>query len=111
MGYRDKIFDGVTADAATSSSVAKILRWGTKLIFIKNNHETNGIQYQINVYADYRDTTDSGHTLKAYTALAAGNSIIYKTKDPWDAIYINVKNDSPGNNASAAIWVNGGSRV
>ena len=111
MGYRNKAFDGATVDAATASIVVKVLHWGTKLVFIKNNHASNSIQYQINAYADDRDTTDSGHTLLAYTTLAAGATIIYKTTDPWDSLYVNVKNASGGNHASAVIWINGGKYV
>ena len=107
MGKRYKVFDGATADAATSTQVAKVIHYKTKLIFIKNNHATKGIQYQINAYADDRDKTDSGHTLLTYTSLAAGGTIIYKTTDPWDALYVNVKNDAAGNNATAVIWING----
>ena len=111
MGLRYKVFDSATVDAATATAKAKVLDWGTKLIFIKNNHATNGISYQINAEADSRDTVDSSHTLLAYTTLAAGKTIIYKTTDPWDTLYVNVKNAVGSSHASAVIWINGGMGV
>lgn len=106
MGRRDKVFDAATANASANSNIINIIDHDTKLIYIKNNHVSNDILYQIEVYADSRDTTDSQHTLLTWTKLDSGDTAIHKTTDPWDQIFVSVKNNSAGDHASAVIWIN-----
>lgn len=111
MGIRFKVFDQATTDNFVNSTKAKVLNWGTKLIYIKNNHGSNGVTYQIIAEADSRDTTDSTHTLLGSTNISAGGTIIYKTTDPWDVLYVKLQNQTGGNNATAVAWINGGINV
>jgi len=108
MGYRNKVWDTATTDAYQSTTKAYVLNWGKKLIYIKNNHVTNGITYIIYAEADSRDTTDSTHALLAATNLAAGATARYTTEYPWDTLYVTVKNQVGGSDASAVMWINGG---
>ena len=106
MGRRDKVYDGATADASADSNIVKVLDYETKLIYIKNNHLTNDILYQIEAYADSRDTADSQHTLLTWRLLVAGDTAIHKTTDPWDELWVSFKNNSAGNHATCKIWIN-----
>lgn len=108
MGRRNKIFDGVTVDDSTASYAYSLINYDTTFIYIKNNHGSNSIQYQVTGYADYRDPIDSAHILQTWLSLASGNTSILKTTDPWDVIKIEVKNASVGDDSSAVIWVNSG---
>ncbi len=109
-GVRNKVVDTTTADASADSNTIKCIDYETKLIFIKNNHGSNGIQYQITAYADGRDTTDSAHILRTWTVITAGNTVIHKTMDPWDTIKISYKNQTGSSNASIVAWINMGGR-
>lgn len=108
MGRRDKVFDAATANAEALSNKVSVLHYFNKFIYIKNNHASNGIQYEVRAYADARDTTDSAYILQTWTILSAGEQIIHKTEDPWDQVYVAVKNESTGANASAVVWINCG---
>jgi len=106
VGRRDKVFDAATADAATDSNIINVIDYVDKLIYIKCNHASKDIQYRIMVYADSRDTGDSGHVLLGWRKLGFGETTIHKTTDAWDQIYLQFKNDSAGNNSSAVAWIN-----
>jgi hypothetical protein len=108
MGRRDKVYDGATADASADSNKILVIDHEVKLIYVKCNHATEDIQYQIEVYADSRDPTDSQHTLLTWRFLAAGDTAIHKTTDPWDKIWVSFKNNTPGSASSAVIWINSG---
>jgi len=107
-GVRYKVWDGATSDSYQATQKPKCLGWRVKLIYIKNNHGSNSIAYKIYGEADSRDTADSTHLLLGETTLAAGGTAIYRTEDPWDSVYVSVKNASAGSDASAVIWINGG---
>ena len=108
MGRRIKVFDGATVDAATVTTIVDCLHHDITLIYVKCNHASKSIKYRVDAYADKRDTTDSAHNLLAWTVLAFGDTAIHKTTDPWDQVYLQVKNDSAGNDSSAVVWINGG---
>ncbi len=107
VGFRNKIWDGATTDSYQDSLKTECLNWREKLVVIKNTHGSNGIKYTVYGVADLRDEANSTHVLQAEATLAAGGTAIHAYDDPWDSIYVQVKNASAGNNASAKIWLNG----
>ena len=107
MGQKDLILDLTTTNAYQDSRKSQVKNWGTKLLLIKNTGDTNGLTYIIKAYAD-GDDDDSEHTLLSATNLAHSSGIIYKTTDPWDVIYVQVKSQVDGSHTDCKIWCNRG---
>jgi len=78
---------------------------GSVLLYIRNTHAANGITYRVEVGFGVAATSDDIEELVAPTNLAAGDTYYESVSNRWHWVRVRVKNQTPGNTASASIWI------
>jgi len=76
------------------------------LVLIKNYDDTHGLKYKITGIVDVGDEANSSDELKAETILAAGASYSASFDKPWQAIKIEVKNETTDELSSCKVFGN-----
>jgi len=107
MGQKEKIGSGTTTNSYTSTRYSKYTQnWQNKLILISNTGVSNGLTFKVYGVADMDDEADSTYLLQDETTLSADTVIPYRTEDPWEAIYVQVKSTVADSHTSYKVWVN-----
>ena len=107
MGQKERIASGTTANAYASTRHSKYTQnWKNKLILISNTGDTNGLTFKVYGVADMDDEDDSTYLLQDETTLAKETVVPYRTEDPWEAIYVQVKSTVGAAHTTYKVWVN-----